>query len=138
MNDTSPPRRLPNDNATPTFERAVANYPARRRYKPYIQTPPRIEGVKGMIDIHCHAEYGQQDAVAVAKLASANGMYGIVYKSIGKEDKRSAGPMRMSEIFLKSSTAGRKRPGLRRSRPGAAMRSHVTASRRAGRRWRLR
>jgi hypothetical protein len=88
-----PPRRLPNDNATPTYERAVASYPARRRYKPYIQTPPRIEGVKGMIDIHCHAEYGQQDAVAVAKLASENGMYGIVYKSIGKEDKRSAGPM---------------------------------------------
>jgi len=46
-----------------------------------------------MIDIHCHAEHGQQDALAVAKLASENGMYGILYKSIGKEDKRSAGPM---------------------------------------------
>jgi hypothetical protein len=85
--------RLPNNNATPTLERAVTGYPARRRYKPYIQVPPRIEGVAGMIDIHCHAEHGQQDALAVAKLASENGMYGILYKSIGKEDKRFAGPM---------------------------------------------
>ncbi len=46
-----------------------------------------------MIDIHCHAEHGQQDALAVAKLASESGMYGILYKSIGREDKRSAGPM---------------------------------------------
>jgi hypothetical protein len=88
-----PPGRFENNNATPTMERAVASYPARRSYKPYIQTPPRIQGVKGMIDIHCHAEHGQQDALAVAKLASENGMYGILYKSIGKEDKRSAGPM---------------------------------------------
>jgi hypothetical protein len=85
-----PPGRFENNNATPTMERAVASYPARRRYKPYIQNPPRIEAVRGMIDIHCHAEHGQQDALAVAKLASANG---ILYKSIGKEDKRSAGPM---------------------------------------------
>jgi hypothetical protein len=49
--------------------------------------------VRGMIDIHCHAEYGQQDALAVGKLASESGMYGLLYKSIGKEDKRSAGPM---------------------------------------------
>ena len=88
-----PPGRFENNNATPTRERAVASYPARRNYKPYIQKPPRIEGVRGMIDIHCHAEHGQQDALAVAKLASENGMYGILYKSIGKEDKRSAGPM---------------------------------------------
>ena len=81
-----PPGRFDNNNATPTLERAVSSYPARRGYKPYIQTPPRIEGVRGMIDIHCHAEHGQQDALAVAKLASENGMYGILYKSIGKED----------------------------------------------------
>jgi Family of unknown function (DUF6282) len=88
-----PPGRFENNNATPTRERAVASYPARRGYKPYIQTPPRIDGVRGMIDIHCHAEHGQQDALSVAKLASENGMYGILYKSIGKEDKRFAGPM---------------------------------------------
>jgi hypothetical protein len=85
--------RSNNNNATPTMERCVAAYPARRGFKPYIQVPPKIEGVRGMIDIHCHAEYGQQDALAVGKLASENGMYGLLYKSIGKEDKRSAGPM---------------------------------------------
>ena len=92
--------RLPNDKATPTRERAVSAYPARRGYKPYIQTPLRIEGVRGMIDIHCHAEHGQQDAVEVAKLASANGMYGILYKSIGREDKRFAGPMEDVKLLL--------------------------------------
>ena len=88
-----PPGRFENNNATPTRERAVASYPARRSYKPYIQRPPHIDAVSGMIDIHCHAEHGQQDALAVAKLASESGMYGILYKSIGKEDKRTAGPM---------------------------------------------
>jgi hypothetical protein len=88
-----PPGRFENNNATPTRERAVASYPARRSYKPYIQKPPRVDAVRGMIDIHCHAEHGQQDSLAVAKLASESGMYGILYKSIGKEDKRSAGPM---------------------------------------------
>jgi hypothetical protein len=93
MDELEQPRRLPNDNATPTMERAVTSYPARRGYKPYVQTPPRIDGVRGMIDIHCHAEHGQQDALSVAKLASENGMYGILFKSIGKQDKRLAGPM---------------------------------------------
>src|SRR5262245_18873633 len=88
-----PPGRFENNNATPTRERAVASYPARRNYKPYIQRPPHVDAVRGMIDIHCHAEHGQQDALSVAKLASESGMYGILYKSIGKEDKRSAGPM---------------------------------------------
>jgi hypothetical protein len=82
-----------NNNATPTMERCVASYPARRGYKPYIQEPPKVAAVRGMIDVHCHAEHGQQDALAIGKLASESGMYGILYKSIGKEDKRSAGPM---------------------------------------------
>ena len=56
-----PPGRFENNNATPTRERAVASYPARRGYKPYIQTPPKVHAVEGMIDIHCHAEHGQQD-----------------------------------------------------------------------------
>ena len=56
-----PPGRFDNNNATPTRERAVASYPARRGYKPYIQTPPKVHAVEGMIDIHCHAEHGQQD-----------------------------------------------------------------------------
>src|SRR4051794_19257344 len=78
------------NNATPTMERCVASYPARRGYKPYIQEPPKVAAVRGMIDIHCHAEHGQQDALAVGKLASESGMYGILYKSIGKDH---AGPM---------------------------------------------
>jgi hypothetical protein len=88
-----PPGRFENNNATPTRERAVSSYPARRGYKPYIQRPPHVEAVRGMIDIHCHAEHGQQDALSIAKLASESGMYGILYKSIGREDKRLAGPM---------------------------------------------
>ena len=86
-----PPGRFENNNATPTRERAVASYPARRSYKPYIQKPPHVEAVRGMIDIHCHAEHGQQDALAVGKLASESGMYGILYKSIGRQG--SSGPM---------------------------------------------
>jgi len=81
-----------NNNATPTMERCVAAYPARRGFKPYIQTPPKIEGVRGFIDIHCHAESDQQDALALAKLASENGMYGILYKGIGPKENRE-GPM---------------------------------------------
>jgi hypothetical protein len=83
----------PNENATPTMQRCVDAYPARRGYKPYVQHPPHVHGVRGMIDIHCHAEQGQQDALDVGKLASEAGMYGILYKSIGGADKRSAGPM---------------------------------------------
>jgi len=94
-------RNVPNvNNATPTMERCVAAYPARRGFKPYIQTPPHIEGVRGFIDVHCHAEYGQQDALAVGKLASESGMYGLLYKSIGKEDKRAAGPMEDVNLVL--------------------------------------
>jgi hypothetical protein len=82
-----------NNNATPTLERCVAAYPARRNFKPYIQVPPKIPGVAGMIDIHCHADYGQQDALAVAKLASENGMRGLLYKSISSESHRGGGTM---------------------------------------------
>ena len=92
MDDAVQPRRLPNNNATPTVERAVKSYPARRNYKPYIQKPPHVDAVRGMIDVHCHADYGQQDALSVGQLASEAGMYGILYKSIGKPDKN--GPMR--------------------------------------------
>lgn len=81
------------NNATPTIERCVSSYPARRGFKPYVQDPPKIEGVRGMIDIHCHAEEGQQDALSVGKLASENGMYGIVYKNIGAKGNRTEGPM---------------------------------------------
>ena len=39
-------------------------------------------GVEGAVDIHCHAHEGQQDALAIAKLASASGMKGRPFKSV--------------------------------------------------------
>lgn len=71
------------NNATPTRERCVTSYPTRRRYKPGVVYPPGVPGVADMVDIHCHAHDGQQDALALAKLASQSGMRGIVFKTIG-------------------------------------------------------
>lgn len=72
-----------NNQATPTSERCVTSYPARRAYKPGVVFPPAVPGVKNAIDIHCHAHEGQQDALALGKLASESGMKGILYKTIG-------------------------------------------------------
>jgi len=80
------------NNATPTAERCVTSYPARRAYTPGPVYPPQVPGVHRAIDIHCHAHLGQQDALALAKLASENGMGGILYKTIGTFAARS-GPM---------------------------------------------
>jgi len=71
------------ENATPVMERCVTSYPARRAYRPGVVFPPRVPGVADAIDIHCHAHEGQQDALALAQLASENGMAGILYKTIG-------------------------------------------------------
>jgi hypothetical protein len=71
------------DNATPTIERCVTSYPARRKYRPGVVYPPQVPNVKDVIDIHCHAHEGQQDAVSLAILASESGMGGILYKTIG-------------------------------------------------------
>ena len=71
------------ENATPTIERCVTSYPARRGYRPGVVFPPHVPGVKDAIDIHCHAHEGQQDALALAILASESGMKGILYKTIG-------------------------------------------------------
>ncbi len=71
------------NNATPARERCVTSYPTRRRYRPGVVHPPAVPGVAGMIDIHCHAHEGQQDALALAKLASQSGMRGIVFKTLG-------------------------------------------------------
>ena len=70
-------------HATPSRERCVTSYPTRRRYRPGVVYPPAVPGVAGMIDIHAHAHEGQQDALALAKLASSSGMRGIVFKTIG-------------------------------------------------------
>lgn len=71
------------ENATPVRERCVTSYPARRGYRPGVVHPPKVPGVRGSIDIHCHAHEGQQDALSLAKLASESGMAGILYKTIG-------------------------------------------------------
>ena len=71
------------NNATPARERCVTSYPTRRRYRPGVVFPPAVPGVAGMYDIHCHAHEGQQDALALAKLASQSHMRGIVFKTIG-------------------------------------------------------
>jgi len=60
----------------------LTSYIARRAYKDAVQHPPEVNDVSGVIDIHCHAHDGQQDALDLAKYASVNGMRGILYKSI--------------------------------------------------------
>ncbi len=62
--------------------RYVKSYAARLAYKSETQYPPEIPGVRNAIDVHCHAHEGQQDALALAKYASRNGMSGILYKTI--------------------------------------------------------
>jgi uncharacterized protein DUF6282 len=71
--------RAPNDAPDDRF---LASYRARMGYHAEILRPPAVHGVEGAIDLHCHAHEGQQDALAVAKLASASGMEGLLYKSI--------------------------------------------------------
>jgi hypothetical protein len=69
--------------ATPTMERCVTSYPARRGYHPGAVFPPEVPGVQDTIDIHCHAHEGQQDALALAQLASQSRMKGLLYKTVG-------------------------------------------------------
>lgn len=68
-------------------DRFVASYRARMGYRAEPLAPPAITDVEGAIDIHCHAHEGQQDALAVAKLASASGMGGLLFKSIVGRDR---------------------------------------------------
>ena len=67
--------------------RYVKSYAARLTYKGEIQYPPEVPGVQDAIDVHCHAHEGQQDALALAKHASRNGMRGILFKTIAGRDK---------------------------------------------------
>lgn len=62
--------------------RYLTSYIARRAYSDAVQRPPHVFGVQDVIDIHCHAHDGQQDPLELAKYASANGMGGLLYKSI--------------------------------------------------------
>jgi hypothetical protein len=74
------------ENAT-TLARFVKSYEIRRAYQGGVEYPPAISGVKGAIDIHCHADAAHQDALSVAKLASKNGMRGLLYKSIAGKNR---------------------------------------------------
>ncbi|HEX9880162.1 MAG TPA: DUF6282 family protein [Candidatus Binatia bacterium] len=75
--------------ANPTQGRFLKSYQVRRAYSDEIQRPPAVAGVAEAIDIHCHADQGHQDPLALAKHATLNGMGGILFKSIAG-DGRSA------------------------------------------------
>jgi hypothetical protein len=82
------------ENST-TQSRYIKSYEIRRAYQGGVQYPPAISGVQNAIDIHCHADAAHQDALSVAKLASKNGMRGLLYKSIaGKQRAESVQKVR--------------------------------------------
>lgn len=74
------------ENAT-TQARFIKSYEIRRAYQGGVEYPPAISGVKDAIDIHCHCDAAHQDALSVAKLASKNGMRGLLYKSIAGKNR---------------------------------------------------
>ena len=71
-----------NDRAGGAKERSLRSFPARLSYQPGPQIPPHVADVVGTADIHAHAHEGQQDALAVARLASVSGMAGLLFKTI--------------------------------------------------------
>ena len=101
------------DPATPTAERCVTSYPARRKYRPGVVHPPQVPGVKDTIDIHCHAHEGQQDPFSLAKFASENDMGGLLFKTVGPISSGEYRPAlvvkRIAEDLARwSDTAGKK------------------------------
>jgi len=82
MTTEAPSRDAVRYVAEPGAPRYLTSYIARRAYKEEVQHPPSVNGVRGVIDVHCHAHDGQQDALDLAKYASVNGMRGLLYKSI--------------------------------------------------------
>lgn len=76
---TSPAAAVNTEQGVPRY---LTSYFARRAYVEEVQHPPVVNRVKDVIDVHCHAHDGQQDPLDLAKYASANGMAGILYKSI--------------------------------------------------------
>jgi len=84
--------RLRKPNNAP-HDRFLDAYRARMGYRTEPLHPPAVHGVEGAIDIHCHAHEGQQDALAIAQLASAAGMGGLLFKSVqGMNRPDAAGP----------------------------------------------
>jgi hypothetical protein len=104
------------DPATPTAERCVTSYPARRKYRPGVVHPPHVPGVKNVVDIHCHAHEGQQDPLSLAKFASENDMGGLLFKTVGpisSGDYRPALVVKaiVEELDRWSDTTGKKATG---------------------------
>ncbi len=85
--------------ATPTEERCVTSYPARRGFAPGAVFPPEAPNVEDAIDIHCHAHGGQQDALALAKFASRSGMRGLLFKTITDWDHPAAAVAEIQEAL---------------------------------------
>ncbi|MEV7554625.1 DUF6282 family protein [Amycolatopsis sp. NPDC089917] len=63
-------------------DRFLSSYRARMGYRGDVLVPPAVFGVEGAVDIHCHGHEGQQDGLSIAKLASASGVKGLLFKSI--------------------------------------------------------
>lgn len=78
-------------------ERFTTSYVARLSYKGEQLRPPEVPGVTAAIDVHCHAHAGQQDALAVAKHASRNGMAGILFKTIVPDPSQPAAVKKVAE-----------------------------------------
>ena len=78
--------------ATPTEERCVTSYPARRGYAPGVFFPPEAPNVAEAIDIHCHAHGGQQDAPGARQVRLASrACGGLLFKTITDFDASGRG-----------------------------------------------
>ena len=79
------------DRTSAAIQRSLRSFPARLSYQPGPQMPPHVADVAGTADIHAHAHEGQQDALAVARLASVSGMAGLLFKTIVGRPGRGGG-----------------------------------------------
>jgi hypothetical protein len=82
------------EEAWEDIPRYLSSYRARRKYREAVQEPPLVKGIEDPIDIHCHAHEGQQDPLAIARLASQAGMKGLLYKSVTGGNRRPAASVR--------------------------------------------
>ncbi len=104
--------RLRRPNNAP-HDRFLDSYRARMGYKTEPLHPPAIHGVEGAVDIHCHAHEGQQDALAIAKLASAAGMNGLLYKSVkGMNRPDARGPAAVVDEIARDLAAWGEETGI--------------------------
>ena len=67
---------------TPPKERYEVSYYVNEDYEEEVQYPPAVAGVRGAVDLHCHAGPGRRDPLAVVQLASQSGMRAILFRTI--------------------------------------------------------